>query len=94
MHDQGTAPDEMYYTFNDGRRLETDEISVYGVSSQLTDTDYKQCEVASMLVNDDEEWRYATDDELDEINSNGSYMKTLIDGIIEDLQKEQEGTNV
>jgi hypothetical protein len=92
MHDQGTAPDEMYYTFNDGRRLETDEISVYGVSSQLTDTDYKQCEVASILVNDDEEWRYATDDELDEINNNGSYMKTLIDGIIEDLQKEQEGT--
>jgi hypothetical protein len=92
MHDQGTAPDEMYYTFNDGRRLETDEISVYGVSSQLTDTDYKQCEVASMLVNDDEEWRYATDDELDEINNNDSYMKTLIDGIIEDLQKEQEGT--
>ena len=94
MHDQGTAPDEMYYTFNDGRRLETDEISVYGVSSQLTDTDYKQCEVASILVNDDEEWRDATDDELDEINNNGSYMKTLIDGIIEDLQKEREGTKV
>ena len=75
-----------HYTFADGRRVETDEIAVYGIeaSPHITETDPDCCEIGSMMVNDGE-WRDATDEELAEINDDRLFMDDLVASIVKEL---------
>jgi hypothetical protein len=81
--------DNGYFTFLDGRRVETDEIDVYGIESRphIRETDSDCCEIGSLLVRDHgaSEWRDATEEELEEINEDRNYMADLVWNIVEDL---------
>ena len=82
-----------YYTLEDGTRLETDDICVYGIENQphIHETDPMCCEIGSMLVKevwvniDSDGWRDATEEELAEINDDRAYMEDLVDGIVKEL---------
>ena len=81
--------DNGYFTFLDGRRVETDEIDVYGIESRphTRETDSDCCEIGSLLVRDQgaSEWRDVTEDELEEINEDRLFMADLVENIVEDL---------
>jgi hypothetical protein len=81
--------DNGYFTFLDGRRVETDEIDLYGIESRphIRETDSDCCEIGSLLVRDQgaSEWRDATEEELEEINEDRNYMADLVWNIVEDL---------
>jgi len=81
--------DNGYFTFLDGRRVETDDINVYGIESRphTRETDSDCCEIGSLLVRDEgaSEWRDVTEEELEEINDDSAYMSDIVWNIVEDL---------
>ena len=78
-----------HYTFADGRRVETDEIAVYGIENapHVNETDPDCCEIGTFKVwgDDDEEWRDATDEEIEEINDDRLFMADLVAHIVNEL---------
>ena len=77
-----------YYTLEDGTRLETDEICVYGIENQphVHETDPMCCEIGSMIVREaGEQWRDITEEELEEVNDDRAYMEDLVWGIVKEL---------
>ena len=84
-----------YYTFSDGRVAQTDEIDLYGMerSPFISQSDADCCTIGSMLLRESQimqpgsqgEWRYATEDELLEVNDDGLYMRDLVAAAVESL---------
>lgn len=76
-----------HYTFDDGRVVDTNNIAVYGIEASpfIRETDADCCEVGTMEIMEDDEWRDATDEELEEINGDRMYMEDLVWSIIEEL---------
>jgi hypothetical protein len=77
-----------FYTFEDGTRVETDEIAVYGIENRpfISETDPDSCEIGTMRVQESgSEWRYATEEELEEINGDRLFMTDLVWSIVTDL---------
>ena len=77
-----------YYTLLDGKRVETDEIAVYGIESSphTLETDADACEIGTMLVKEaGADWRDATEEELTEINDDRAYMEDLVWSIVKEL---------
>lgn len=83
-----------YYTFDNGVRVETDEIAVYGIENapHVNETDPNCCSIGSMLVRENtiidagSEWRDATEEELEEINDDRLFMEDLVENIISELR--------
>lgn len=73
------------YTFSNGKTYELDEIAIYGVEREYERTDTSTCEIGSMLVNDENDWRDATEEELDEVNSDKQFIHALVTGVISEL---------
>lgn len=73
----------MTFKFN-GRELELDEVSVYGIDGVGTNPD--DCEVGSALVLDGD-WRYCTEDEMDMINNDRSFINELVEDIVNELEE-------
>lgn len=83
-----------YYTFDNGVKVETDDIAVYGIENapHVNETDPNCCSIGTMLVreksttDDPAEWRDATEEELEEINDDRLFMEDLVENIISELR--------
>ena len=84
-----------YYTFDNGVRVETDDIAVYGIENapHVNETDPNCCSIGTMLVREsstmntsESEWRDATEEELEEVNDDRLFMEDLVENIISELR--------
>jgi hypothetical protein len=78
----------MTYTFKNGSSYDIDEVVVFGLNSAEPNPDPDDCAIDSMKLDDGDESREASAEELEEINGNRSFMHELIVDIVRELPGE------